>query len=74
MVLSCAMPWTILVIPTDDKTIQLIHFLPPTEFDLTLLAGRGGLTRWIFRPPSRNSILVGLWSTTMSSGHADSCA
>ena len=26
--------------PTDDKTIHLEHFLSPTEFDLTLLAGR----------------------------------
>jgi DNA end-binding protein Ku len=26
--------------PTDDKTIYLEHFLAPTDFDLTLLAGR----------------------------------
>ncbi len=26
--------------PTDEKTIHLEHFLSPTEFDLTLLAGR----------------------------------
>jgi hypothetical protein len=26
--------------PTDGKTIHLEHFLSPTEFDLTLLAGR----------------------------------
>ena len=37
--------------PTDDKTIHLEHFLSPTEFDLTLLAGRSlYLGRPIRRP------------------------
>ena len=40
--------------PADDKTILLEHFLSPTEFDLTLLAGRS-----LYLAPADPAALLG---------------